>query len=347
MFENLPPFARRLPDGRLGLWLDASMCAEFNTCHRMFHYKYVLSKRPKVDFSAPRDIGTWWSLLMQKVFDDFLLGKKYGAEEVMLLGAELWINLGYEQLEAKHPNLFKSFGGVHGACAMAAHYAATQLPVDYASWHIVAVESIFGRHSDIVVGETHNWILYWCGKPDLCVVYSGRLSPVDHKTKSTITNDTPNLWKPSIQLPGYIFALQQICAQLGRREIIDRVIVNVAARNAPSVNPRNGGAIKPRFQRMSIIYSPVEIAEWKRERLLQAQVIYNAVTTGVYAMTGAPNTCHSHFNAPCSFRVLCSKPEAVRGVILNSDFVSVKPWTPWREADSEASLIQNQQQKGE
>ena len=203
-----------LPDGRWAIYLDATMCGTFGVCPQMFKYSFIDSISPKGDRPFVRDLGSWWSEVMESIYKAVYSGIRLTSEQIIQQATFVWNSNDMNALEQLHPKTFKSFGGMYGALRLVAEYATRQLPIDYSTWKIVAAEASFGRNREVCVGENESVVLYWMGQPDLFVIMDGRLVPVDHKMVQTITRDLHTKYKPHIQMPGYIIAAQALCRSL-------------------------------------------------------------------------------------------------------------------------------------
>jgi hypothetical protein len=313
-----------LPNGKWEIYLDATMCGTFGVCEIMFKETFVNNLTPKGDRPFARDLGSWWSAVMEEIYGAFTRGIKLEPQPIMNLAVKNWQELKMDELEKIHPKSYKQFGGFHGAIAMISDYAHRQLPVDYRTWKIIAAEASFGRNREVCIGETDKIILYWMGQPDLFVVYEGRLMPVDHKSIATIDSKTMKKYKPHIQLPGYIIAGQVLCKDLGLDYQVDRCIVNAVARTDST--DKLGNEKRPRFKRFFPQYSTSELEEWKRRRLSQAERIrhcieYNDWLWNEYA-------CSYQWGHPCQYQNIHEKPPESRLIVVQSDYTTRQPWIP-------------------
>src|SRR5882672_5154772 len=228
MTDRIQPgeFYRILPDGKWEIYLDATMCSTFNACPQMFKHAFVDRLAPKGDRPFVRDLGSWWSEVMENIYSAFAKGEPYKLDDIATLAMQLWNKLDMDALEQSEPKKYKEFGGRYGALAMIADYVSRQLPTDYSTWKIVAAEASFGRNKEVCLGQTDKIILYWMGQPDLFVIAEGRVMPVDHKSVSYIDAYIYRRYKPHTQLPGYVIAGQILCKQLGLDYVVDRAVIN-------------------------------------------------------------------------------------------------------------------------
>jgi hypothetical protein len=209
---------------------------------------------------------------------------------------------------------------------MISEYAVRQLPIDRATWKIIAAEASFGRNKEVCIGETDKTVLYWMGQPDLYVISGGRFMPVDHKSVDKITPFTQKKYKPHIQLPGYIIAGQILLRSLGHDYPIDRCIVNCVARSDST--SKDESKRQPRFKRFFISYTPNEIEEWKQRRLAQSDRLRMCIETRHFSWN--EYACSSMWGRPCAFQNIHEKPPEARQIVRIADYTVRKPWIPGR-----------------
>lgn len=325
-------FFKILPDGRWEIYLDATMCSTFGACEQMFHYSFVKSLVPKGTGSVfSRDLGSWWSALMEKIYTAEFENKRLEPLEVIKVANTIWDGMGLNELEKYHPKSYKEFGGRYGALQMIADYAHKQLPIDYNTWKIIAAEASFGRHREVKIGETDKIILYWMGQPDLYVLSNGRIFPVDHKSVAYLDANIASRYKPNIQIPGYIISGQIIARDLGYDFPIDRAVINCVARTDRTDKSDSGKY--PRFRRIPISYTATELQEWKVRRLKQAEKLRSCFETGHWAWN--EQTCNYYYMRPCNYRNIDNKPPEVRSIAINSDYLTRPHWIPGRTEKEE------------
>jgi hypothetical protein len=329
MNEQIQPgeLFRIRPDGRYEIYLDATMASSLALCPQYFKYSFIDCITPKGERPFARDLGSWWSEVMENIYGAMHQSKRLTSEEIVSTAMRVWTDLKMDELEKFHPRSYKQFGGRHGAIAMIAEYAQRQLPIDYSSWKIIAAESSFGRNKEVCIGETNKIILYWMGQPDLYVIQQDRVMPVDHKSVATLDAKTIKKYKPNVQIPGYIIAGQILVKSLGYDLPIDRCIINAVARTDSS--DKDGVVKKPRFKRFQVAYSPEELAEWKRNRLLQAEEL----RTYLEAQNWRRNegSCPNQWNHVCPYLNIDEKPPETRQIVINADYVKRDFWIPGRK----------------
>jgi hypothetical protein len=313
-------------DGKWEIYLDATMCGSFGVCEMMFKESFVNRLAPKGDRPFARDLGSWWSAVMESIYNAEFNNRRLTPVEIIPLANKHWNDLKMNELETAHPRAFKEFGGFHGALTMIAEYAHRQLPIDYQMWKIVAAEASFGRNKEVCIGETDKIILYWMGQPDLFVISGDRLFPVDHKSIAHIDGNTAKKYKPHIQIPGYIVAGQILCKSLGYDLPVDRAVINCVARDDKT--DKSGESKHPRFKRITVSYSPEELAEWKSRRLNQAERLRQCFETDQWAWN--EYACPGMWGRPCAFQNLHEKPPSARNVVVNSDYMKRSFWIPGR-----------------
>jgi hypothetical protein len=314
------------PDGRWEIYLDATMAGTFGVCEMMFKESFVERLAPKGDRPFARDLGSWWSAVMEQIYTADFNSSRLDSKQIVDMSMKVWNDLQMDELEKYHPKMYKEFGGRYGALQMIAEYAQRQLPIDYSTWKIVAAEAHFGRNKEVCIGETDKIILYWMGQPDLFVISGDRLFPVDHKSIAYIDANTSKKYKPHIQMPGYIVAGQVLCKTLGYNLPVDRAVVNCVARTDRT--NKSGESKYPRFKRISVTYNPSELDEWRNRRLRQAERLrhcfeFNDWLWNEYA-------CSSVWNKPCQFQNIHEKPPEVRPIVINADYIKREFWIPGR-----------------
>ena len=320
-------FYKIRPDGKWEIYLDATMCSTFGACPQMFYYSFVRSLIPKGgDKVFSRDLGSWWSKLMELIYTAEFQNKRMEPMQVLAAATKIWDELKMDELEKFHPRSYKEFGGRYGALQMIADYANTQLPIDYHTWKIIAAEASFGRNKEVCIGETEKIILYWMGQPDLYVISSGRVHPVDHKSIGWIDANLAAKYKPNIQIPGYIVAGQILAKSLGYDLPIDRAIINCVARTDRTDKTDTGKY--PRFRRIPVSYTANELEEWKVRRLKQSERLRTCFETNHWDWN--EQTCSYFFMKPCPFRNVDNKPPETRELVIFSDYITRPHWIPGR-----------------
>lgn len=313
------------PDGRWNIYLDASMATSFGICNQMFQYQYVRHLASKGDRPFARDLGSWWSQVMEKIYNAQFNGILLEPMPLVNIATEMWNELKMDELEALHPKSWKEFGGRYGALTMIAEYGARQLPIDYKTWKIIAAEASFGRDREVLIGETDKVVLFWMGQPDLFVIFNDRIMPVDHKSLSSIDNFTLRKYKPHVQIPGYIIAGQVLLKSLGYNLPCDRAIINACARK--DTTTKDGQDIKkPRFKRFFIQYTEAELQEWKTLRLRQAELLRESFESGLWLRN--ENACSYMWGKSCSYQNIDEKPPETREIVIKSDYVVREAWIP-------------------
>jgi PD-(D/E)XK nuclease superfamily protein len=323
-------FYQILPDGRIEFYIDASMMKDFSHCESYFHLKHVQRKKLKSAnrgiMPFPMAIGSWWSQVMESFYNVMRDGGEITQQDITDLAMRAWVLCKIDDSAIASPKDFESFGDIAGAVLMLNEYYRSQYIIDKQSWKIVGVEEGFGLKKEIKLGETRQCVVYWVGKPDLVVVENGRLTPVDHKTVSRIDGRTISRYKPSSQMPGYVFACEELAKQLGFEVRVDRCVVNICSRSRPSDNPRNGKP-KPRFIRAYPNFSREELTEWRNQMVSKCDRLATCIKTGVWNWN--ETQCHNFYMRPCDFLKLHSSTPSARDVIMLADFEEARPWKPY------------------
>jgi hypothetical protein len=328
-------FYNILPSGQIEFFVDASLMKSFSLCERYFYLKHVKNLRQKgtgVTMPFPMAIGSWWSEAMELFYN--CLRDKTDITKQMIQDFALtsWAKCKLDQSALAEPDKFSKFGDVAGAYLMLQEYYNSQYVVDKQSWKIVAVEEGFGLKKEVYIGESPRVVVYWIGKPDLVVVENDRLTPVDHKTVSRIDGATISRYKPSTQMPGYVYSCEVIAKSLGYDVRVDRCVVNICSRTRPSDNPRSGKR-SPRFIRAYPNFSREEIAEWKRDILNKCERIAHCIKNNDWVWS--ETTCHMMYMRDCDYVKLDGSTPSARDTILVADFMTGVPWTPYRVKDED------------
>jgi PD-(D/E)XK nuclease superfamily protein len=324
-------FYKILPDGRWEIYLDATMCGTFGVCEAMFYESFVRCIVPKGDRPFARDLGSWWSAVMEEIYGAMFKESRLDSKAIVDMSMVKWNELQMDELEKVHPKAYKEFGGRYGALQMIAEYATRQLPIDYQIWKIVAAEASFGRNKEVCIGETDKIILYWMGQPDLFVISGERLSPIDHKSIAYIDASTSKKYKPHIQIPGYIVAGQILAKSLGYDLPVDRAVINCVARTDRT--DKSGESKYPRFKRISVSYTPTELDEWRQRRLAQAERLRFCFENNTWAWN--EYACSNVWNKPCQFQNIHEKPPEVRPIVIAADYMKRAAWIPGKTEKEE------------
>jgi hypothetical protein len=325
-------FCETLPDGRLQFFVDASLLKSFSHCERYFYLHHVKNLRQKGFATGgakpfPMAIGSWWSDVME-VFYNFLRDGRYlPSQDIQNIAVEMWAKHQLDLCALHNPDQFKSFGDLAGAVLMLQDYYTSQYLIDKNNWKIIAVEEGFGLNKEVYIGESDRILVYWIGKPDLVISENGRLTPVDHKTVSRVDGTTTNRYKPSTQMPGYVFSCEVIARSLGYDVSVDRCIVNICSRSRPSDNPRDGKK-KPRFIRSYPNFNRDEIAEWRKGVMQKCERIAYCLRTDEWVWS--ETSCDNFYMRPCDYKKVDSTPPASRDIVLAADFAQVAPWVPYQ-----------------
>jgi hypothetical protein len=235
---------------------------------------------------------------------------------------------------------------------MALNYWDSLAKRDAQAWKVIAVESVFGIDGDVVVAADDSVIVSLSGRMDLGILDDQQHAmPVDHKTVDRIDSTTKSKWKPNDQFIGYCVAFQALLREAGYPYVVDRCCVNIAARLAPSENPRGGKAKASRFWRDWPCYSVAELEEYRWRKLHQCHrmrsilesaglfpgidesestlpvseaTIYNLQRSE--ATRGSDLACHAY--GGCDFRRIDSVAPASRPIIINAEYEVREPWSP-------------------
>lgn len=333
MTDRIQPgeFYRIRPDGKWEIFLDATMAGTFGVCEAMFYESFVRRLTPKGDRPFARDLGSWWSDVMESIYTAEFNASRLDGKQIIDMAMAHWNKLEMDKLELYHPKSYKEFGGRYGALTMISEYATRQLPLDYRDWKIVAAEASFGRNKEVCIGETDKIVLYWMGQPDLFVISRDRLFPVDHKSIAYIDANTSKKYKPHIQIPGYIVAGQILCKTLGYDLPVDRAVINCVARTDRT--DKSGESKHPRFKRISVSYNPSELEEWRNRRLQQAERLRHCFEFNDWAWN--EYACPNQWNRPCQYQNIHEKPPEVRPIVIQSDYMTREAWIPGRTEKEE------------
>jgi hypothetical protein len=287
------------------------------------------------DFAMPTDASLLASLLGLPGFDHVLMMQYKKQAETYRKAAEVLCSedpAEYEKLNAMATQLENKTTLALGPILMAVQYYATYAEQDFRDWKIIGAEKPFGRANEVMIGEDDKVVVYYMGKPDL-VIYeksTDQLMPLDQKTKDYVDKHEDRKWKPNSQLAGYVYACQHMVRELGYDRPVDRCLVSVCGRKLPAKPRKKGESPKPRFKRVRATYSVQEIEEWrstimKKARRLRHALEFNEVTR--------VDGFLCHLFAGCDYRRVCAVPDGTRDIVIRSDYVQVKPWSPYEKED--------------
>jgi hypothetical protein len=322
-------FYKILPDGRIELFVDASLLKDFCHCEAFFELRHMKNLRTKSSSTMkpfPMAIGGWWSDVMERFYNNLRDNKQVSNDDIQTFAVQSWAEARLDLASLHEPDKFASFGDLAGAVLMLHEYYTSQYLIDQRNWKVIGVEEGFGLKKEIRLGETRNCVVYWIGKPDLVVVENGRLTPVDHKTVSRIDGSTIGRYKPSAQMSGYVFACEELAKQLGYPIRVDRCVVNICSRSRPSDNPRNGKK-KPRFIRAYPNFSREELDEWRRRVVSTCDRLATCIRTNTWNWNDT--ACSNFFMRDCDYKKLHSVTPSAREFILAADFMQGEPWRPY------------------
>jgi hypothetical protein len=323
-------FYELLPDGRIQFFVDASLLKNFSHCERYFYLHSVKNYRPKGFALAkpfPMAIGSWWSDVMEMFYNALRDKRELTQNDIQNITLTAWSDNQLDEVALHSPDQFASFGDLAGAVLMLTDYYNSQYLIDKQNWKIISVEEGFGLNKEVPLGETSRVAVYWIGKPDLVVVENGRLTPVDHKTVSRVDGSTTNRYKPSTQMPGYVYSSEVIAKSLGYDVRVDRCVINICSRSRPAEKPRSGSR-RPRFVRAYPNFNREEINEWKRGVIEKCERIAHCIKTGEWLWS--ETSCDNFYNRPCDFKKLDSTTPSARDIVLTADFISGTPWVPYQ-----------------
>ena len=327
-------------NGRYEFRFDHHLINDFNTCDRYFQFKHMPDANGQVwsgrGWSSAIQIGIWWSRTMELFYREMAMNQMPPSASYMgKFAADAWNEQNLTtQFQANDPDYLDKFGGPEGALVMALEYYESFAQVDFRSWTIVGAEKGFGLRNEILVGEDDQVVVHYVGKPDLVVIEnaSGKLLPVDHKTKDNIPGNINDQFKPHPQTAGYIFACNELAHQLGlSTKDTDRCIIRVAARLRPTDNPRkkkdgSPGVVRPRFVNVYPNYSLAELEEWRSGIMAKARRLRFAIEHDEFIPR--ESACHLFYHG-CQFRSVCSTTPASRELVLKSNFTKVDQWSPY------------------
>jgi hypothetical protein len=336
-------FYKVLSDGRLALYVDASLMKDFDICERYFWYKHIKLARPKGFITAkpfPMAIGSWWSSCMDMFYnhmrdeqDKKKLQGELTRDMIQDIALTCWLKDNIEASAIADPKKFKSFGDVAGAVLMLQEYYDKHYIQDRQTWRIVSVEQGFGLKGEVKIGESNRIIVYWVGLPDLTIVENRRIFPLDHKTTPYITGRTEAEYKPNEQIIGYVHSTEVLAKQVGIDAFVDRCFINVCARNRPADKPRNGAEKKPRFKRYYPNFTRDEINEWKRDLMLRCERLAHCILTNEWSWR--KTACANVYRRICDFHDLDSKTPAARDIVLAANFQQGVAWKPYEPEEVE------------
>jgi len=340
-------FYELLPNGKMRFFVDATLLKDFGICERRFWYRHIQRQKRKprliqiqgqktfetTDYlSFPIAIGGWWSDVMERFYNLMKDNVPITDDVVKEIVLKAWVDNRLDLGNQIDPKKFTKFGDLLGAVVMLKEYKDSQYSIDKSIWKIVGTEMGFGLRKEVFVGETNKVEVYWVGRPDLGVIESGRLLPVDHKTVNRIDGRTTGRFKPGLQMPGYCFSFETIAKELGIDRRVDRCVVNICARERPSDNPRDGKK-KPRFVRAYPTFTREEIEEWRRNVVNTCERIAHCLRTQEWQW--GYSSCHNIFMRDCEYLEVDDATPMARDLILKASYVVGEPWIPYVKPEEE------------
>lgn len=319
-----------LPDGRWDFYIDHSTLKDFMTCEQYFKYRHVDLIKARGTGGFAMNVGSWWSLALEKIYLHIQEFGHISLAECQMMGAAAWKELSMSEVEKGDPKNFQSWGSHFGAIVMMDGFYESHIKNDIKKYKIISAESGFGLKGEVLVGSNKSVVVHWVGKPDLTVLDGRRLSPFDHKSVTRIDGDIHGKYKPHPQIAGYCYATRVLANQTGLDVTVDRVIINVCARQTPSQKPRDG-RIKPRFIRVTVAFTDDEIEEWRVNTINKVTRLREAIEHNTY--TWNENQCSYMFFKPCPYRGIDSNPPASRPIIIKSNYDIVDRWVPYQVED--------------
>lgn len=178
MSEQLPPYLRRAPDGRLQLVLHPTGVQTYKVCP----LKFQLRVGWEIELAVPRtSLNYGGAIHAAKAY-------RYAHPEQSLDAIEREQAAILEQWFAAHPQPDDEWRNL-GRALDAIHAYNEEYPTH--EWTVLAVEETFSRKvgeiTDVAAGETVDVILE--GRKDLVVAWANGLWVVDHKTASEWGSD--------------------------------------------------------------------------------------------------------------------------------------------------------------
>jgi hypothetical protein len=358
-------FYKILDDTRWKFWLDHHTIYSHNYCERFFNFRHNYHLRAK-GMKPALSIGSWWSSTMEYLYKDIAVGK-ISRDSFLQQAAQAWDAcyfckhpsskhgptiveggethicciedgctctqfLNMESMKTANPKGYERFKGISGAILMATQYYDFYAEHDARHWKILGAEVGFGLKEEVLLAENDKVIVFYVGKPDLVVFepQTDTVQPLDHKTVDRVPYNVQRNYKPHPQTAGYIFAVDLLTRELGiSRKRVDRCVINVAARMPPAEKPKDG-KIKPRFVRVYPNYAEEEIEEFRHDVLGKATRLRYSIEHQEWN----PKESSCHLYNGCDYLEICSKPPAIRDLVIKTDFIQIAPWVPY-EVDTE------------
>lgn len=319
-------------DGVPELYADNHMLYHLRLCEAYFVESFLNNLQPKGERSWSLEFGVWFHSVMEEFYNkqeyhDQNKDSAYMCSDLVDFATKVWLQNDMNFF-SKNPNYYKvcaKIGGLTGAI---------QLVVDYWRMYgegrdnlkIIGTELAFGRGKEVpILSEP----LPQYGIPFRCY-YSGRMDaigddiqsifPVDHKTTSTIGPNTGRDFKPHEGMQGYVYALSKIAKtffpQLQRycnKAIVNHVQVNYVA------------DYTKRFKRTTIIYSPLELEQWRQRAIRSFKVLWELCVNEEEPYWNT-QTCHNIYNYPCPFRTLHEQDPINREAYIQAHYIKIEPW---------------------
>jgi hypothetical protein len=300
------------PAGEIGEWLDSSKVDLLHMCPQKFFWRHELGLVPigqEGDFANPMQFGFALHKALESLYNDSGFSEDvtcpcptfHGCEicdgkAVPRFVAQFLINYPEDPSDEKDPRT-----------------RARGLEILYQyieKWRSDQFEAIAVEVPFTIPFKEFNFI----GRIDLVGRWkdSGRIFPNDHKSTTRFGDLFDQQFKLSLQMSGYIVALEEIT-----REPVDEAQIN-AIRVTSKIDDDS-------FRRLTTSRTPEEKRRWRQEVEEAFQQIKHFRSINFWPRH-APFACSAYFRK-CEYYSLCISGEQTQRDLIQTAF-EVKPWTP-------------------
>jgi len=329
--------------------LDNLFLNDFSICEQLFKYRHIDCQRLKGGRSWYSTFGIWWAHVLEDIYKETGSRQEAGLGppekgDFIAAAVRWWLKDDMDHFALVAPKQYQAFAVGYvsvninqrqfkmpvGAVNIAAQYNDYYTRMrDFENWRIIATESTFGLKQDVIVGENDEVVVAYQGRPDIVGFDKGKqlLEPADNKTTAKIDGDFSEDWDTNPQIKGYVVAVRELAKQLNLKisEPVNSCLINGAARDEPSKNPKDG-IVKQRFTRIRVKFDDELLDEWRHDLVAKASRLRHCIEHNEWIWR--TSACNYQYGHPCEYRSVDSLTPANRPLLFKSHYTIVEPWSP-------------------
>lgn len=310
------------------LYADNHILQTLRQCEAMFVENFMQCIAPRGDRSWSIEFGIWTHSWLEHFYKNY---KTITCSDLVEFGTQKWLKMNMQYF-VQQPKLFKTcadLGGLTGGVNLIVHYFM-MYGEQRETLNIIATEVAFGKEKEVPILEQplpqYNipFRAYYCGRMDAVSDSNTVVSPVDHKTTSTISPNTGRDFNPHEGIEGYVYALNKIYKRFfpSLQRSCNKAIVN-------HLQVKHTSQYADRFKRTEITYSPAKLEEWRLRQIRTFKRMYDLLV-----LEESPDwnsqTCHNIYNHPCSYRTLHEQDPVNRQAIIDAHYVKIESWNTYQ-----------------